>query len=62
MDYGVLDYGDMNWLAILCAGLTYWLPRARFGIPLYLVRRGAQRLDGTASNWASVAKVAWRPN
>jgi len=28
MDYGVLDYGDMNWLAILCAGLAYWLPGA----------------------------------
>jgi len=25
MDYGVMDYGDMNWLAIVCAGLTYWL-------------------------------------
>ena len=25
MDYGVLDYGDMNWLAVLCAGLAYWL-------------------------------------
>jgi hypothetical protein len=25
MDYGVLDYGDMNWFAVLCAGLAYWL-------------------------------------
>ena len=25
MDYGVLDYGDMNWLAVFCAGLAYWL-------------------------------------
>jgi len=25
MDYGVFDYGDMNWLAIICAGLAYWL-------------------------------------
>jgi hypothetical protein len=25
MDYGVMDYGDMNWLAIVCAGLAYWL-------------------------------------
>src|SRR6266536_5342765 len=25
MDYGVMDYGDMNWLAIGCAGLAYWL-------------------------------------
>ena len=25
MDYGVLDYGKMNWLAVLCAGLAYWL-------------------------------------
>src|SRR6476661_11169550 len=25
MDYGVLDYGDMNWLAVVCAGLAYWL-------------------------------------
>jgi Protein of unknown function (DUF1761) len=21
----VMDYGDMNWLAIVCAGLAYWL-------------------------------------
>ncbi len=20
-----MDYGDMNWLAIVCAGLAYWL-------------------------------------
>jgi Protein of unknown function (DUF1761) len=25
MDYGVLDYGDMNWLALCGAGLAYWL-------------------------------------
>jgi len=25
MDCGVLDYGDMNWLAVFCAGLPYWL-------------------------------------
>jgi hypothetical protein len=25
MDYGVLDYGDMNWLAVFSAGLVYWL-------------------------------------
>jgi len=25
MDCGVLDYGDMNWLAVFCAGLAYWL-------------------------------------
>jgi len=25
MDYGVLAYGDMNWLAVFCAGLAYWL-------------------------------------
>jgi hypothetical protein len=25
MDYGVLNYGDMKWLAILCAGLAYWI-------------------------------------
>ncbi len=25
MDYGMMDYGDMNWLAIVCAGLAYWL-------------------------------------
>src|SRR5207249_8518026 len=25
MDYDVMDYGDMNWLAIICAGLAYWL-------------------------------------
>ena len=25
MDYGVFDYGDMNWFAILGAGLAYWI-------------------------------------
>src|SRR6476620_7486191 len=25
MNYGMMDYGDMNWLAIVCAGLAYWL-------------------------------------
>src|SRR5437588_6247072 len=25
MDYGVMDYGDMNWLAIVYAGLAYWV-------------------------------------
>jgi hypothetical protein len=41
MDYGVMDYGDMNWLAIVCAGLTYWLLGAVWYSALFLVRRGA---------------------
>jgi hypothetical protein len=28
MDRGVLDDSDMNWLAVFCAGLAYWLLRA----------------------------------
>jgi len=49
MDYGVFDHGAMNWLAILCGDrpIGSW---ARLGIPLYLVRRGDGRLNGTASN------------
>jgi hypothetical protein len=25
MDYGMMDCDNMNWLAIVCAGLSYWL-------------------------------------
>src|SRR5689334_3626493 len=54
MDYGVFDHGAMNWLAILCGDrpVGFW---ARFGIPLYLVRRGDAQLNGTTSNWANPA-------
>jgi hypothetical protein len=35
MDYGMMDSGDMNWLAIVCAGWTigFW---AGYGIRRYL--------------------------
>ena len=44
MDCGVLDYGDMNWLAVFCAGLAYWLVGAIW-YWFYLVRRGARRIE-----------------
>jgi hypothetical protein len=58
MDYGVLDYGDMNWLAVFCAGLPtgFW---ARSGIRPYLVRCGDKRLKNTASRFASQIKAEW---
>jgi hypothetical protein len=49
MDYGVMDYGDMNWLAIICAGLAYWLLGAIW-YSAYLVRRGALPSSSTALN------------
>jgi hypothetical protein len=49
MDYGVMDYGDMNWLAIVCAGLAYWL-LAQYGIRRYLVRHGGPPSSNTALN------------
>ena len=50
MDYGVMDYSDMNWLAIVCAGLTYWLLGAVWYSALFLVRRGAPPSSNTALN------------
>jgi hypothetical protein len=58
MDYGVLDYGDMNWLAVFCAGLAYWL-WARSGIRPYLVRCGDRQLKSMASRFASQIKPGW---
>jgi hypothetical protein len=58
MDYGVLDYGDMNWLAFSVPGWPtgFW---ARSGIRPYLVRCGDRQLKSMASRFASQIKPGW---
>ena len=61
MDCGVLDYGDMNWLAVFCAGLAYWLVGAIWYSVLFS-KAWRGELNNTASNWASLVRVASRQN
>ena len=59
MDYGALDYGDMNSLAILCAGLAYWflgaiwysaiLSKCRSAIERHGVKLGQPGQSGMAT-------------
>ena len=48
MDYGVLNYGDMNWLAVFCAGLAYWLLGAIWYSAIF------------SKMWRSAVEAAWR--
>ena len=58
MDYGVLDYGDMNWLAVFCAGLAYWLLGAIWYSAIFS-RIWRSALKSMASRFASQIKAGW---
>jgi len=58
MDYGVMDYGDMNWLAIVCAGLAYWLLGAVWYSALFsktwrsaVEQHGVKLVSRTKAGW-----------